>query len=318
VADALSLRVVAIRDVAAGIRSIVFRAHDGGALPAFEPGAHLRFAIALGDGTACTREYSLVNDPHDRMRYEIAVLHESAGSGGSTRMHALSVEDHAIAYGPINEFPLVADAEEHLLLAGGIGITPLLCMARALKSRDASMAIHYAARSPARMAYREELDALGAQLYFDEGDPGRGLPLRALLADPRPARHLYVCGPAPMIAAAIETATALAWPASHVHHESFGRAIALTGDRPIRLHLKASRRTVEVAANESILDALLREGLDPLHDCRRGECGLCATYVIDGVPEHRDHVLSVRERASGKVMCTCVSRARTDELTLDL
>jgi vanillate O-demethylase ferredoxin subunit len=252
------------------------------------------------------------------MRYEIAVLHASSGRGGSTRMHSLDIDDRVIAYGPINAFPLVVEAEEHLLLAGGIGITPLLCMARTLKSRGASMAIHYVARSPARMAFREELAGLGARLYFDEGDPHRGLPLRALLAEPRPARHLYVCGPAPMIAAAIETATTLGWPASHLHHESFGGAIGLVGDRPIRLHLHASRRTVEVAADESILDALLREGFDPLHDCRRGECGLCVTDVIDGVPEHRDHVLSVREHAGGKVMCTCVSRARTDELTLDL
>lgn len=181
-------------------------------------------------------------------------------------------------------------------------------MARALKLRDASMAIHYAARSPGRMAYREELDALGAQLHFDAGDATRGLPLRTLLAEPRSARHLYVCGPAAMIAATLEAATALGWSASHVHHETFGGAIALAGDRPIRLCLKASQRTVKVAATESVLDALLREGLDPLYDCRRG----------DGVPDHRDHVLSARERAGGKVMCTCVSRAMTDELTLDL
>lgn len=316
--DTLSLRVALVRDVAERIRSIVFESVDGIVLPAFEAGAHLRFAIPLSDGGACTREYSLVNEPGHRTHYEIAVLHDERGRGGSRQMHALRVGDLVTAQGPINAFPIVADADEHLLLAGGIGITPLFCMARALKARDASMTIHYAARTPAHMAYRDELAALGAQLYFDNGEPSRGLPLTALLAHPKPRRHLYVCGPARMIAATIEIATALGWPASHVHHESFGGAVALIGDQPIRIHLKASQRTIEVAGDESILDALVREGLDPLHDCRRGECGLCVTQVVDGVPEHRDHVLSARERACGRVMCTCVSRAQTPELTLDL
>ncbi len=316
--DPLSLRVAAIRDVADGIRALVLVAAGGGSLPVYEAGAHLRFPIALPDGTSCVREYSIAGDPRERERYEIAVLHDRGGRGGSARMHALRVDDVVVASGPLNAFPIAAEADDHLLVAGGIGITPLLCMARTLKARDATMAIHYVARSPARMAYREEAEALGARLYFDEGDASRGLPLSTVLASPGPNRHLYVCGPAPMIAAAIETATALGWSRSQIHHESFGGAVALASDRPVRVHLKASRRTVDVAADESILDALLREGLDPLHDCRRGECGLCMTDVLDGVPDHRDHVLSARERDGGRVICTCVSRALTPELTLDL
>lgn len=315
----MKLQVTAVRAAAWDIRSIELRDRQDGELPAFTPGAHLRVQIALADGSVARREYSLVNDPSERTRYEVAVLRARGGRGGSAAMHALRVGDVLDVSAPVNAFPLVADAREHLLIAGGIGITPVLCMARALAAAGASMSLHYSARTRDNMAYRDEAAALpGSQLYCDEGDPTRGLPLRDLLSKPRAGRHLYVCGPKTLIAAVLEQAAAFDWPAAQVHQESFDGAVALSSDRPIRLHLKSSGRSIDVAADETILEALLREGLDPLFDCRRGECGMCVTDVLGGTPDHRDHVLTQREHEGGRVICTCVSRALSPELVLDL
>ena len=315
----MKLSVTRAEPAAQDIRRIELHHADGGPLPAFAPGAHLKFKLMLPGGHATVREYSLVSAPEERERYEIAVLREPAGSGGSAAMHALAVGDTLDAEGLANEFPLAEGAREHLLIAGGIGITPILCMARALAARGEPMQLHYAARSAQRMANREEAAALpGATLYCDEGDPSRGMPLDAILANPGEARHLYVCGPRGLIAGVLERAAAHGWPADRVHYESFNGAVALSNDRPIRLELRASGRTLEVAANQSILDALIEAGVDPLHDCRRGECGMCMTAVLEGTPDHRDHALSARERAEGKVICTCVSRSLTPELVLDL
>ncbi|WP_418127849.1 PDR/VanB family oxidoreductase [Variovorax sp. KK3] len=315
----MKLIVTRAEPAAEGIRRIELRSGDGAALPAFTPGAHLKFKLVLPNGQASVREYSLVSTPDERDRYEIAVLREPAGTGGSAAMHALAVGDVLEADGPFNEFALAEQAREHLLIAGGIGITPILCMARALASRGAAMQLHYAARAPECMAYRDEAAALpGATLYFDQGDPARGMPLDAVLADPGEARHLYVCGPRGLIAGVLERAEALGWPAERLHYESFKGAVALANDRPIRLVLRGSGRTLDVKADQSILDALIAAGLDPLYDCRRGECGMCMTPVLEGLPDHRDHALSAAERADGKVICTCVSRALTPELVLDL
>ena len=315
----MKLIVTRAEPVAEDIRRIELRSVEGGILPAFTPGAHLKFRLRLPDGHATVREYSLVSAPAERTRYEIAVLREPAGSGGSAAMHALAIGDSLEAEGPANEFALADTAREHLLIAGGIGITPILCMARALAARGAPMQLHYAARSPARMAYRDEAAALpGATLYCDEGDPARGMPLDTILGEPGEARHLYVCGPRGLIAGVLERAEAHGWPAAQVHYESFKGAVALSRDRPISLELRASGRTLAVRADQSILDALIEAGLDPLFDCRRGECGMCMTPVLEGTPDHRDHALSAHERAQGKVICTCVSRALTPELVLDL
>jgi vanillate O-demethylase ferredoxin subunit len=168
------------------------------------------------------------------------------------------------------------------------------------------------------MAFAEEVAAIGGTLYFDGGDPAKGVPLKDVLGAPRPGRHLYVCGPRGLIGAVLDCAGASGWPQDRLHYESFGGAVALSRDRPIRVELRASGRTLVVPAHQSILDALIDAGLDPLFDCKRGECGMCMTNVLGGTPDHRDHALTPREREQGKVICTCVSRALTPELVLDL
>jgi ferredoxin-NADP reductase len=313
----LELLVLRAEPVAQDTRKLVMVRADGGDVASFEPGAHLKLWVTLEDGSRKLRDYSLVNLPDGR-HYEIAVLREPDGDGGSAAMHRLHEDDRLDLETTANEFALAPDARESLLIAGGIGITPILCMARSLAARGATVELHYAARSPERMAYREEAASLGATLYFDDGDPARGVPLDQVLAEPRPDRHLYVCGPRGLIGAVLDRAGALGWPPDRLHYESFGGAVTLQRDRPIHLVLRASGRTLDVPADQSILDALVAAGLDPLFDCKRGECGMCMTAVLGGLPDHRDHALTPREREQGKLICTCVSRALTPELVLDL
>ncbi|HYM02143.1 MAG TPA: PDR/VanB family oxidoreductase, partial [Stellaceae bacterium] len=254
--------------------------------------------------------------------YEIAVLREAQGSGGSLFMHdRVKIGDRLCASAPKNDFPLVPTATEHLLVAGGIGITPVLSMVRTLKREGKRFMLHYCARSPDMMAYRREVSALAgdyAQFHFDGGDPKRGLDLAALLARPVAGRHVYVCGPKAMNETAIALAAKAGWPADRVHFEFFAAAAAAAGDQPIDVVLKRSGRTLAVAAGQTILEALVAAGDDPLFDCRRGECGVCVTAVLEGEPLHRDYYLTDAEKAAGKSMCICISRAKTPRLVLDL
>ncbi|QOF80584.1 PDR/VanB family oxidoreductase [Variovorax sp. 38R] len=243
---------------------------------------------------------------------------EPQGAGGSTWMHALQPGAALTAHAPRNDFALHAGSTPPLLLAGGIGITPLLCMARSLAAEARPFEFVYATRCEEATAYLHEVRALGGTVVHDGGDPARGLDLRALLAAPVPGRHLHVCGPRGMVQAVIDTARALGWPDDHVHFELFAGAIEQAGDAPFEVRTLRSGKTLTVAPHQSLLDVLIAAGLDPLYDCRQGDCGVCVVDVIEGVPDHRDHNLSPREKADGKTLCTCVSRAKTPHLVLDI
>ncbi|MFM0502455.1 PDR/VanB family oxidoreductase [Paraburkholderia caffeinilytica] len=312
----------------AEIRSLRLKAIDGGPLPAFSAGAHLTFQVDLGGGATLPgametsrpgeRCYSLVNSTDQSDYYEIAVKLETAGSGGSRFMHALRPGDRIRTTLPKNDFPLHHDPHEAILIAGGIGITPILSMTAELGKRSAAFRLHYASRSPETMAYRARITQLCGErghLYFDYGDPSQGMPLAEVIGQPAMNRHLYVCGPRPLLDAVIATARALQWPPSHVHFELFGAPVAQTGNRPCRVVLQRSGLTLDVPAGKSILDAMIDAGTDPLFDCRRGECSVCAVRVLSGTPEHRDYALSDDDREH--LMCVCVSRAQEGELVLD-
>jgi ferredoxin-NADP reductase len=318
----VELVVSDIRSLTPAIKRFELRRSEGGELPSFTAGAHIDVAVILPDGAPARRSYSLVNSPAERARYEIAVLREPQGSGGSTFMHErVTIGDRLAASAPRNDFPLAADAREHCLIAGGIGITPILAMARALAAAAQPFDLHYCARSPDAMAYRDEIAALAddrARFYFDGGDPSRGLDLGALLATPVPGRHLYVCGPRGMIDAALTRCQAAQWPREQVHFELFTPAKAEAGDQAFEVVLGRSGRSVRVPAGKTILETLLEAGEEPLSDCRRGECGVCVTEVLAGAPLHRDYYLTESEKAAGKSMCICVSRSRSGKLVLDL
>jgi ferredoxin-NADP reductase len=318
----LELVVADIRALTPAIKRFALRCADGGALPPFTAGAHIDVSVTLPGGVPGRRSYSLVNSTVERDRYEIAVLREPQGSGGSAFMHQqVRVGDHLVASAPRNDFPLADQAREHWLIAGGIGITPILAMARVLAASGQPFALHYCARSVDAMAYREEIAALAGartRFYFDGGDPAQGLDLAVLLAAPAPGRHVYVCGPKGMIDGVLGNCQAAQWPREQVHFELFTSAKAEAGDQAFEVVLARSGRSVPIPAGKTILEMLLAAGEEPLSDCQRGECGVCVTEVLAGDPLHRDYYLTDSEKAAGKSMCICVSRARGAKLVLDL
>lgn len=318
-ADAmLELVVAAVRPLTPAIKSFVLRDARGGALPPFAPGAHLGVQVVQPNGRIGQRAYSLVAPHAGEDCYEIAVLHEPQGAGGSAWMHGLAQGAVLATHPPRNDFALHKGSVPPLLLAGGIGITPLLCMARSLAAEGLPFDFHYATRSEESTAYLHEVRSLGGTVVHDGGDPSRGLDLRAVLAHPQAGRHLHVCGPRGMVQAVVDTARALGWPDDHVHCELFAGALEQTGDAPFEVRTLRSGKTLTVSPRQSLLDVLIAAGLDPLYDCRQGDCGVCAVDVVEGIPDHRDHNLSAREKAEGRTICTCVSRAKTPHLVLDI
>lgn len=311
----LSLRIERIDPLTPRIRRLILVADAQQPLPGFTPGAHIEIQIA--GSKPQWRAYSLVNLP-GRAHYEIAVQLEEQSSGGSRWIHQLQVGQPLQVRAPKNHFPLVTQASDYLLIAGGIGITPMLGMARALAAGQQPFTLHYAGREAQGMAYLEEVRALGsAHCWISGGDPARRLPLASLLATPHNGRQLYVCGPKALIASVLHSARELGWDDSHVHSELFTGSLDATGDTGFEVELRSSGITLQVPAGKSVLEAMLDTDLDPLFDCRRGDCGVCVAQVLEGSAEHRDICLSARERSDGR-FCTCVSRASSARLVLDL
>ena len=313
----LRMRVEQIDALTPTIRRLLLVPADGTAPPSFDAGAHIGLHVPIGERTQ-RRAYSLVNATDHAAHYEIAVQLEPSGSGGSSWVHQLETGAELEVAVPRNDFPLEATAQSYLLIAGGIGITPILSMARALDAAGKTYTLHYAAREATAMAYRDEVAALaGATCWLDDGDPRRGIPLATTIDAPQRGRHLYICGPAGLIQAVLTQASALGWPDAQVHSELFAVAQDTYTDTSFEVELKASSVTLTIPAGKTILDVMIEAGLDQLFDCRRGDCGVCTTQVIDGEPEHRDICLSAGDRERGD-FCPCVSRAKSSRLVLDL
>ncbi|MFM0205382.1 PDR/VanB family oxidoreductase [Paraburkholderia fungorum] len=313
----LRMRVGHIDALTPTIRRLLLVAADGKPLPAFSAGAHIGLQVPI-DGRTQRRAYSLVNAPDHTGHYEIAVQLEAASSGGSHWVHQLETGAEIDVSPPRNDFPLDPAAHSALLIAGGIGITPILAMARALQVAGTEYELHYAAREAAFMAYRDEVAMLpGATCWLDGGDPRQGIRLATTIGAPQAGQHLYVCGPRPLIEAVLSHAKALGWPDTQVHSEMFAANQDSASEHAFEVMLKASGLTLPVPAGKTILDVMIDAGLDPLFDCRRGDCGVCTTQVLDGTPDHRDICLSSDDRARGD-FCPCVSRAASPLLVLDL
>ena len=292
---------------------------NGHDLPRFAAGAH----IAVRLGSAIWRDYSLWNDPAERRRYCIAVLRDKAGQGSQHLHDTVRPGDLAEVSWPRNHFPLAAEAERHLLIAGGIGITPIMAMIAELKRRRADFFLHYCARAPEKTAFRDELDLLSAmgraEFHYDGGDPAKGIDLAALLREPRPGTHLYYCGPSGLMQAA--AAASAHWPAGTVHFEYFtGPAAAppaaLADDKPFRVRLAKSGGDYQVPAGESIAAVLQRHGVAVRVSCELGYCATCLTRYLEGEPDHRDEILN--ETARKTHLLACCARAKSDVLVLDL
>ena len=315
----LELKVTGIESITPRIRRIELAAADGGELPAFTAGAHIDIELGMGEA----RSYSLLNDPSERHRYVLGVLREAAGNGGSAWMHdVLKVGDLLQCSEPTNDFPLYEAGEANILVAGGIGITPIMCMARRLKGLGRNYVLHYCARSEAEAAFLGELQAEhGAQLrvHLDGGDPAKGLDVASLMKERPAGGHLYVCGPAGLIRALREAGTD--WPKGTIHYELFKGAeedvAPRSGDAAFDIVLKKSGKTLTVPANRSILDVLKDNGVRVKTLCRGGTCGTCRVDYLSGKVDHRDDVLDDDERE--EALQVCVSRAMPGEvLVLDL
>jgi vanillate O-demethylase ferredoxin subunit len=296
------------------IRVFRFRAETDAPLPGYEPGAHIKFDL----GSLGEREYSLIDWPDPDELYTVAVQREDDGQGGSKAMHALTAGQSISVSEPKNDFPLAEDVPHVLLLAGGIGITPLISMATRLKATDRSFELHYSARTASRMGFAGKLKAAFgdcAHFYFDDTDP---LDLAALMKAQPAGTHLYICGPKGMIDAARTAAADAGLPEDAIHIELFSAPQAQSGDAAFEVEVHSTGQVVTVAPDQTIIQALEDAGLDVMYDCQRGDCGICQTDVISGTPDHRDVVLSEAEKASGKVMQICVSRAKSARLVLDL
>ncbi|MGE3957400.1 MAG: 2Fe-2S iron-sulfur cluster-binding protein [Vicinamibacterales bacterium] len=317
-AQLMTLRVAEIRDEAERVRSFELRDPGGAELPAFDAGAHLQVEVELPDGHAALRRYSLFGDPADRRRYLIAVLLAVEGRGGSRFMHERIKPGSILRVAPPTSGFALAEATHTVLIAGGIGITAILSLVRTLSRHGRSYELHYAARTPARMAFRQRIEAIAgakARFYFSHVERPRIIDIDALMAVPKPGTHVYVCGPPELLRAVVARGEAAGWPTAQIHTESFGPT-RHGGDNPIEIRLVRAARTVLVAAEESVLDAILNAGVWMPHECRRGTCASCMTRVLAGEPDHRDLCLTPELR--DRYMCPCVSRAHSGHLTLDL
>ncbi|MCE9671750.1 PDR/VanB family oxidoreductase [Myxococcus stipitatus] len=321
--DVLRVRVARISQEAKGIRSFELVGEEAGALPAFEAGAHLDVRVP-GPETSL-RSYSLCNDPEETHRYVIAVQREEHGRGGSRAMHEHVREgDVLVVSPPRNDFPLLF-ARSYVLVAGGIGITPLLAMARQLERTGANYRLYCCVREPARAAFREALSSPPFKdkvlFHFDGGDPAKGLDLDALLSSRAPGSRLYCCGPAGLMKAVRDTATRHRWPWEKVHFESFSAegAGAASGkeDRDFEVTIRSTGQVLNVPRGQSVLNVLRRNGLRVPSECEAGSCGTCVTRVCEGQVEHRDTFFE-QGSANDERMLVCVSRARSKRLVLDL
>jgi ferredoxin-NADP reductase len=317
--------VAGIRQLTPRIREFQFKATDGGVLPHYAPGAHIELHTGNADTGLIIRHYSLIGGTVDRddprHMYRIAVQREDRAAG-SAYIHAnFEVGTRLQVSAPINNFPLDRRDEHSLLIAGGIGITPIFSMARSLLHRNRSFTVVYAGREPGLMAYHDELlQLVGPRVRFHYRGTRNAeqLDQQRLLGAQPAGTTAYVCGPAAMVAATHVASAAVGWPADRVRSELFGTG--KTGDEvAFEVELRRSGRVVRVGRDVSILDALTAAKVDVLWDCRRGECGLCPQTVIesDGPIDHRDRYLSGDEKAAGDTLCVCVSRIRGKRLVLD-
>lgn len=301
---------------AAGVVSVELRAQNGAILPAFEAGSHIDLHLA----NDLVRSYSLFNAPQERHRYLVAVLNDRNSRGGSRFVHEqLRVGSTLKISPPRNNFGLDEHATHTVLLAGGIGVTPIFCMYNRLLDIGRPVEMIYCARSRKEAAFVDELSASKqVRVLFDE-EQGGPPDLRALLEGRSPDTHFYCCGPAAMLSAFEAACRDLGH--GHVHIERFKAAADAAPAQAgggYRVELARSGKTIEVPSGVALLDALIAAGVDADYSCREGICGACETGVLAGTPEHHDSVLTERERASNKTMMVCVSGCKGDRLVLDI
>ena len=313
-----ALRVTVARkwQAADGIAGFELRPIKG-ILPTFQPGAHIDVHMPNGE----IRQYSITNGPGETDSFTIGVKLERDSKGGSKCMHESVREGDVLAISePRNNFPLRRDAIKTIFVAGGIGITPLLAMAQALKNQELTHELHYFAQGQEHLAFADRLGQLGEALkpHLGLSPDATGAELRGILTGYRNGMHLYICGPGPMLEAARKTAAEQGWPDSAVHFEYFKNTNKIDDSSSFEVALARSCVTLQVPAGKTILQVMRESGIDVPSSCEQGACGTCVATVIEGEPDHQDVYLNDAERKAGTKIMTCVSRARSARLVLDI
>jgi vanillate O-demethylase ferredoxin subunit len=316
----ITVRVASKQQEALGIASFELMRADGGPLPSFSAGSHVDVRLPGG----LTRQYSLCNDDGERHRYRIAVLRDPHSRGGSTAMHDhVRAGDSLEISTPRNHFPLVR-SRRTLLFAGGIGVTPILCMAQRLAGAGAGFQMHYCARSPEHTAFRDEMAAASyahlVEFHYDNGPAYQKLDARAALSLPDGDTHVYVCGPKGFIDFITSTARDIGWPSNQVHVEHFGAALVndVGNEADFRVQIASSGLVYDVPAEKTIVQALQAHGIEIPVSCEQGVCGTCVTRVLAGECDHRDLYFTDEEHLRNDQLTPCCSRAKSPILVLDL
>ena len=289
----------------------------GEPLPTHQPGAHIDVHLPNG----LVRQYSLTNAPGEGSLYRLGVKLEADSRGGSACLHETVKEGDVLAISePRNNFPLRRDAVKTILIAGGIGVTPLLSMAQTLRNNKLDYELHYFAQTDGHLAFPEVLHELGEAVVLHLGlSPDEtSQALTALLAGPQPAMHIYVCGPGPMLEATRRIASEADWPDEAIHFEYFKNTIEVDSSSSFEVSLARSALTLEVPSGKTILEVLRDNGIALMSSCEQGACGTCEVTVIEGEPEHQDVYLNDSEKLAGQRIMTCVSRAKSPLLVLDI
>jgi ferredoxin-NADP reductase len=314
----ISARVGERKQEADEIISLDLVSADGEHLPAFDAGSHIDVEIENG----LVRQYSLCNSPAETNRYRISILREPASRGGSSAVHDRLHPGTSLRISPPrNFFALNEAAPSSILIAGGIGVTPILAMAYRLHSINAPFSFHYAARSRERAVFFQELSSSGfsarVSVYFDDDVSGKRFEAANIVRTAKPGSHLYCCGPKGFIQHVTEVAKQLGWPAEQIHVEYFAATPVLTG-APFDVVASRSGKVFHIPCERTILDVLTEAGIDIPSSCRSGVCSTCLTPVLDGIPDHRDIVQSDEEKAQNRRIAVCCSRSKTRQLVLDV
>ena len=314
----LNVEIRRIRELAPGIREFSLSRTDGEEFPVYSGGSHIVLSLPLGERPH-RNPYSLLGDPTVRDTWRVAVRKQEESRGGSRWLHEQAREGMRIdVSAPVNLFPLIRTGRRHILVAGGIGITPILSQARELARLGADFEVHYAYRGPEYGVFSDELEALApGRVHHYVQSRREQIEFGSLLAGRPLGTHFYICGPAGMVAASMNAGKSLGWPESHLHSEQF---LAPTGGEPFDVKLALSGKTFTVPGDLSLLEAIEQQGVDAPYLCRGGACGQCELEVLDAEGEliHHDLYLSADERASGKKIMPCVSRLKGGCLTLNL
>ena len=319
IGSALTLRAVVKRkwQTATGITGFELGALDGKHLPTFQPGAHIDVHLPNG----LSRQYSITNGPGDLLSYTIAVKRELASKGGSEAMVDTVREGDVLAISePRNNFPLRRDAVRTVLIAGGIGITPILSMARFLAKSDLPYELHYIVRAQDQIAFGDQIAALGDKVTLHVGLSRDAIAqtIGTTLGAHTFAQHVYICGPGSLLETVRSTATELGWPDEAVHYEYFRNDRVIDDSSAFEVELARSAMTLHIPSGRTILEMMREAGLQVSSSCEQGACGTCLTGVIEGTPDHQDVYLNASEKRANNCMMTCVSRSLTPRLVLDI